>query len=71
MNERIQTLAKQSGITLPDDLEFNGHVYQNALERFATSIARECISACNRIDAPPEVILDLQHEIEKIFRDKA
>jgi len=43
MNERIRELAKQSGIDLPDDSVYNGHIYKNAIERFAELIVQECI----------------------------
>ena len=43
MNERIKELAEQAGITLPADTEYNGHVYRNALEKFARLIVQECI----------------------------
>ena len=42
MNERIKELAEQAGITLPADTEYNGHIYRNALEKFANSIIAEC-----------------------------
>jgi len=42
MNKRIQELAEQAGITLPADTEYNGHIYRNALEKFALSIIAEC-----------------------------
>ena len=42
MNLRIQSLAQQSGLTIPDSSEFNGYVYRNAIEKFAESIVREC-----------------------------
>ena len=42
MNERIKELAEQAGITLPADTEYNGHIYRNALEKFALSIIDIC-----------------------------
>ena len=42
MNERIQKLAEQAGIKLPDDSEYNGHIYRNTIEKFARLIVREC-----------------------------
>jgi hypothetical protein len=44
MNERIRELAEQAGINLPDDSVYNGHIYKNAVERFAGLIVVECIS---------------------------
>lgn len=48
MNPRIQDLAKQAGINIPDDSVYNGHIYRNSLERFAQSIVRECIDIAYR-----------------------
>lgn len=42
MNKRIKELVEQSGIELPDDSAFNGHIYKNSLEKFAASIVNEC-----------------------------
>ena len=42
MNERIKKLLEQADIKLPEDTEYNGHVYQNLLEKFAVSIVKEC-----------------------------
>ena len=47
MNERVQKLAEQAGIKLPDDSEYNGHIYRNTIEKFAKLIVREC---AQRID---------------------
>lgn len=41
MNERIRQLAEQAGINLPDDSAYNGHIYKNAIERFAGLIVQE------------------------------
>jgi hypothetical protein len=46
MNERIKKLAEQAGINLPADSEYNGHIYKNAVERFAELIVRECYEHC-------------------------
>ena len=43
MNERIRELAEQAGINLPDDSVYNGHIYKNAIKRFAGLVAQECI----------------------------
>jgi len=43
MNERIKQLAEQAGIKLPDDSEYNGHIYRNTIEKFSRLIVRECI----------------------------
>ena len=43
MNERIQQLAEQAGIKLPDSSEYNGHVYRNSIERFAKLIVDDSI----------------------------
>ena len=43
MNERIKLLAEQAGIDLPDDSVYNGHIYKNAIERFAGLIVQECV----------------------------
>lgn len=42
MNKRIQELAEQAGLKVPADTEYNGHIYRNALEKFANSIIAEC-----------------------------
>ena len=42
MNKRIKQLAEQAGIKLPDDSEYNGHIYRNTIEKFARLIVREC-----------------------------
>jgi hypothetical protein len=42
MNDKIKLLAEQAGLRIPDDAEYNSHVYRYALERFANSIVREC-----------------------------
>jgi len=42
MNERIKELAEQSGLNIPVDTEYNGHIYRHALEKFAQLIVREC-----------------------------
>jgi hypothetical protein len=47
MNTRIKLLAEQAGINLPNDSEYNGHIYKNAVERFAGLIVRECVDWCN------------------------
>jgi len=44
MNERIRKLAEQSGLNIPLDAEYNGHIYRHALEKFAELIVRECIN---------------------------
>jgi hypothetical protein len=46
MNERIQELAEQSGLNIPADTEYNGHIYRHALEKFAKLIVRECYEHC-------------------------
>jgi hypothetical protein len=43
MNERIRQLAEQAGLKIPVHTEYNGHIYRNALEKFAELIVRECI----------------------------
>ena len=43
MNDRIQKLARQAGLEIPADTEFNGHIHRNALEKFAQLIVRECM----------------------------
>ncbi len=42
MNERIKQLLEQADINIPDDSEYNGHIYKNSLEKFATAIVKEC-----------------------------
>lgn len=44
MNKRILELANQAGIQLPDESVYNGHIYQNSIERFAKLIVKECIN---------------------------
>ena len=44
MNEQIRELAKQAGIVIPKDSEYNGHIYRNAIEKFAQLIVDECAS---------------------------
>ena len=44
MNEQIRELAKQAGIVIPKDSEYNGHIYRNAIEKFAQLIVDECVS---------------------------
>ena len=46
MNERIRKLAEQSGLNIPLDAEYNGHIYRHALEKFAELIIQECIACC-------------------------
>lgn len=46
MNERIRELAKQSGLEIPSDTEFNGHIHRNALEKFANLIIKDCLAMC-------------------------
>lgn len=47
MNERIRQLAEQSGLKIPADVEYNGHIYRHALEKFAASIVKECLLFTN------------------------
>ncbi len=42
MNPRIKELAKQAGINIPDDTEYNGHIHRNAIEKLAQLIVGEC-----------------------------
>jgi len=42
MNKRIKELAEQAGLKVPADTEYNGHIYRNALEKFANSIIDIC-----------------------------
>jgi hypothetical protein len=49
MNQRIKKLAEQAGINLPDDSEYNGHIYKNAVERFAGLIVAECLEQIDKI----------------------
>ena len=42
MNERIKQLAQEAGINIPADTEYNGHIYRDALEKFANLIVKEC-----------------------------
>jgi len=46
MNERIKELAEQSGLNIPVDTEYNGHIYRDALEKFAKLIVMECYEHC-------------------------
>jgi len=48
MNERIQKLAEQAGIKLPNSSEYNGHIYKNSIDRFAELIVKECADVCNQ-----------------------
>ena len=41
MNQRIQDLAKQAGINIPDDSVYNGHIYRNSIERFAQLLEKD------------------------------
>ena len=50
MNERIRKLAEQSGLKIPLDAEYNGHIYRHALEKFAQLIVRECIDIAGEED---------------------
>ena len=43
MNEQIRKLAEQSGLKIPLDAEYNGHIYRHALEKFAQLIVAECV----------------------------
>jgi hypothetical protein len=43
VNEQIRKLADQSGLKIPLDAEYNGHIYRRALEKFAQLIVRECV----------------------------
>jgi hypothetical protein len=49
MNDKIKLLAEQAGLRIPDDAEYNSHVYRYALERFANSIVRECAKVCDDV----------------------
>ncbi len=49
MNQRIKKLAEQAGINLPDDSAYNGHIYNNAVERFAQLIVAECLEQIDKI----------------------
>ena len=42
MNKRILELANQAGIQLPDESVYNGHIYQNSIERFAKLLVKDC-----------------------------
>lgn len=42
MNEQIKLLALQAGIVIPKDSEYNGHIYRNAIEKFAHLLVKEC-----------------------------
>ena len=44
MNKTILELANQAGIQLPDESVYNGHIYQNSIERIAKLIVKECIN---------------------------
>jgi hypothetical protein len=48
MNERIRLLAEQAGLNIPADAEYNGHIYKNAIERFAGLIVVECIRVVDK-----------------------
>jgi hypothetical protein len=48
MNQRIQELAKQAGIVIPKDSEYNGHIYRNSIEKFSRLIVRECMDICKK-----------------------
>jgi hypothetical protein len=65
MNERIKELAEQAGITLPADTAYNGHIYRNALEKFANSIVREC--AALSMNNPGHNGLNISDKIIKHF----
>jgi hypothetical protein len=43
VNEQIRKLAEQSGLKIPLDAEYNGHIYRHALEKFAQLIVAECV----------------------------
>ncbi len=45
MNDITRELAEQAGIKIPTDTEFNGHIYRNALEKFAKLLEQEFFSA--------------------------
>ena len=47
MNKRILELANQAGIEIPDSSVYNGHIYQNSIERFAKLLVKDC---AKRID---------------------
>ena len=49
MNERIRLLALQAGLKMPADTEYNGHIYRNALEKFAELIVKECLEQIDKI----------------------
>jgi hypothetical protein len=51
MNDRIRELAKQAGIVIPKDSEYNGHIYRNSIERFAELIVKECLTQVDKVDA--------------------
>jgi hypothetical protein len=53
MNERIRLLAKEAGIVIPKDSEYNGHIYRNSIEKFAELIVRECANIALREDHDP------------------
>jgi len=53
MNERIRLLAEHSGIVIPKDSEYNGHIYRNSIEKFARLIVRECANIALREDHDP------------------
>jgi hypothetical protein len=55
MNERIRELAKQAGIVIPKDSEYNGHIYRNAIEKFAQLIVDECASLYTHDDVTAPV----------------
>ena len=49
MNDKIKLLAEQAGLRIPDDAEYNSHVYRYALDRFANSIILECAKVCDDV----------------------
>ena len=55
MNERIRKLAEQSGLNIPLDTEYNGHIYRHALEKFAKLIVSECVDICQDIDGEDNI----------------
>jgi len=48
MNNQIQKLAKQAGLEIPANSDYNGHIYQNALAKFANLIIQDCIDTVQR-----------------------
>lgn len=70
MNQRIKELAEQSGLEIPDDTDYNGHIYRNALEKFAELIVKEClIKIENEADqyAEPVWAIELVDDIKEHF----